>query len=104
GGVDAHDRQTLVQHTHDGRAHDSAGDASHATLNRRAADEHRGDRVELVEVTRGGHGRSGTRSRHDRRNGGHDADVHEDVEVDPPGLDSGHHRGEPVATHCVDVP
>src|SRR3954463_15263353 len=54
GGVDVHDREADVEHTHDERTDDGPGDLADTAGHRRPTDEGGGDGVELVVLAGGG--------------------------------------------------
>ena len=82
-GADAHQLQAVVEHGHDEAADDRADDGADAAGDRRATDEHGGDRVELPADAVGRAGGGGAGHEDHAGEGGEDRHVHHDEEVDP---------------------
>src|SRR3712207_6584063 len=84
GLVDTHELHAVAHDGHDQTADHGTDHGAHTAGDGRAADEGRGDRVELEHVARAGLGAVGPRREDDAGDRGQEAHVDEDPEVDRP--------------------
>src|SRR3954471_5647400 len=99
-----HDLQPVVENGDDQGADDRADDRALAAGQRRAADDHRGDRLKLVAETRPRLGGREARRDHHAGQAGEQAGQRVDGDLPPAHADSRQRRRRLVATNRVRVP